>query len=148
MSNICVILRILLGGIFIVSGLEKLMASYQDFLYVVQGYEFLNSFLEGVVARVFPWVEFLLGIFLVLGLWTSWALRGISVLIFMFLCIVGQALLRGLDLSECGCFGSLFSFPLHVVLIFDSVLLCLFFFLMTKKDLVRNFSLDRYMGDS
>jgi hypothetical protein len=128
------------------SGFEKLVGPYQNFLYVVQSYAFLPIVLEEIVARLLPWIEFFLGVFLISGLWLKWTLRSTLVLFFMFILIVGQALLRKLPIDECGCFGGLISLPLSVVLMFDSVQLLLTGLLIKQEKHTGCFSLDRYFG--
>ena len=96
------ILRTFIGSIFLVSSLGKLLSPYQNFLYVVQAYQFLPSWGEVVVAQVFPWIELIVGVFVLLGLWTPWALRGALVLFAVFVVVVGQALIRNLPLESCG----------------------------------------------
>jgi len=142
--KIFVIIRILIGCLFVVSGFEKLIGPYQNFMYVVQSYEFLPTILEEVVARILPWGEFFLGVFLVFGLWLKWTLRLTLTLIVMFILIVGQALLRKLPIDECGCFGGLVSLPLYGVLIFDSMLLLLTSLLLKYKNRTNILSLDGY----
>ena len=71
-----ILLRVIIGGVFIFSGLGKLLSSYQNFLYVVQAYQLLPSWGETLVAQVFPWVELIIGTFVILGLWTHWSLKG------------------------------------------------------------------------
>lgn len=142
--NIFVVIRVLTGCLFVISGFEKLIGPYQNFLYVVQNYEFLPIVLEEIVARILPWGELFLGVFLVFGLWLKWALRSTLILFLMFVCIVGQALLRKLPIDECGCFGSLISLPLVAVLMFDSMMLLLTGLLMKKEERAGLFSLDRY----
>ncbi len=144
--KILVVIRILTGCLFVVSGFEKLIGPYQNFLYVVQSYEFCPTFVEGVVARVLPWIELFLGVFLITGLWLKWTLRFVLILFAMFICIVGQALLRGLPIDECGCFGSLISLPLAGVLALDSIMFFITGLLMTQEKLVRSFSLDQYFS--
>jgi len=138
-----VIIRILIGGLFIVSGFEKLIGPYQNFLYVVQSYEFLNPAMNELTARLLPWIELFLGVFIVLGLWLHWMLRALFFLIVLFILVVGQALIRDLPITECGCFGDLVSFPPYVVILFDSVLLVLTGLLIKRKESVELFSLDR-----
>ena len=144
MIKFFVIGRILIGCLFIVSGFEKLIGPYQNFLYVVQSYEFLPTLLEEMVARTLPWIELFLGVFLVVGLWLKWALRSIGMVIFLFILIVGQALLRKLPIDECGCFGGLISLPLYAVLIFDSMLFLLTGALLKQEKRINIFSLDQY----
>lgn len=142
--NIFVILRILIGSVFVISGFEKLIGPYQNFLYVIQSYAFLNVFWEEVAARVVPWLELFLGVFLIFGLWLGWVLRGLLVLVTAFIFVVTQALVRGLPIDECGCFGGLISFPPPVVLLLDSALLFLSALLLYRLDRTSSLSLDGY----
>jgi len=142
--KIFVVIRVLIGCLFIVSGFEKLIGPYQNFLYVVQSYEFLPIVLEEIVARILPWGELFLGVFLVFGLWLKWTLRSTLILFLMFVLVVGQALLRKLPIDECGCFGGLISLPLAAVLMFDGTMLLLTGLLMKKEKHTGLFSLDRY----
>ena len=144
--KILVVIRILIGCLFVVSGFEKLIGPYQNFLYVVQSYEFCPTIIEDIVARVLPWIELICGVFLITGLWLKWTLRSVLILFAMFICIVGQALLRGLPIDECGCFGSLISLPLAGVLVFDITMFFLTGLLMTKDKYVNSFSLDQYFS--
>ena len=128
------------------SGMEKLISPYQNFLYVIQQYQVLIPFFEEVTARVFPWVELILGVFLLLGLWLKWTLRGVMALFLVFVGIVGQAILRGLPIDECGCFGSLISLPLSTVMAFDFSVLILIGVLSKKIGNTEYFSLDRYFS--
>ena len=115
-----VLIRILIGGIFIVSGGEKLLQPYQNFLYVIQGYEFLNNaFLEKIAAHLFPWMEYGLGGLLLLGLWLKFSIIGVGLFTTSFIVVVGQAILRNLPVTDCGCFGDLLSVPLPVILGMD-----------------------------
>lgn len=145
--NVFVIARVLIGAIFVVSGFEKLIGPYQNFLYVVQGYELFPPLLENIAAHVVPWIEFFLGVFLLLGLWLKWVLRAVLVLIAVFVFVVAQALMRNLSLIECGCFGDFLTVPLYVILVFDAVMLFVVDFLMRKEERTIVFSLDRYFSN-
>ena len=134
----------MIGLIFVVSGAEKLIWPYQNFLYVIQGYQLVPPGLDEAVAQVFPWIEFLVGLFMVLGFWLHWTLRGVLVMVMTFILIVSQALIRKLPMDECGCFGELISFPLPVVILIDSTLLALTCLLIVKEKKTEAVSLDRY----
>lgn len=142
--NPFVVVRILIGILLIVSSSEKLIGPYQNFLYVVQNYQLLPGFLENVVARIFPWIELFVGVFLVLGLWLKAVLRAALVLLMIFIVVVAQALLRHLDIAECGCFGGLISVPPAKVMIFDSILLSLTGLMLFRFQRTVIFSLDQY----
>jgi len=146
--NILLFLRAVIAGVFILSGAEKLISPYQNFLYVVQGYELFNGIFDQAIAFIMPWIELILGVFVLFGLWLKTSLRLTLVLIVGFIIIVSQAILRGLPIEECGCFGDLLSLPLNYIIIFDSALfvitsLLLLFF---KKSSV--FSLDNYFSST
>ena len=138
------ILRIIIGSIFLVSSLGKLLAPYQNFLYVIQAYQLLPSWAEVLTAQIFPWIELIVGVFVLLGLWTSWGLRGALVLFGIFVTVVGQALLRGLSLENCGCFGEWIHLKPQTVIILDSLSLLLTCFLLGHLARARKFSLDAY----
>lgn len=123
--NIYVLIRIVLGCLFAVSGFEKIISPSQNFFYIVQTYDIFNGLFDRVIVWGVPWIEFLTGVFLLLGLWLKISLKALFVLISGFLFVVGQALTRRLPVDECGCFGGLFSFPLSVVFVMDAALLFL-----------------------
>lgn len=130
-SKLFILLRIALGSIFIISGFEKLAGPYQNFLFVIQSYDLLPPVFEELTARIFPWFELFIGLFLFLGLWLTKALLGSLLMSLTFMSVVSQAIIRKLPLDECGCFGELVSFPLHVVLMID-ISMCLCALLMLK----------------
>jgi len=138
------IFRIIIGSIFIFSGLGKLLSPYQNFQYVIQAYQLLPSWGEVCVAQIFPWIELSVGVFVFLGLWTPWALRGALVLFGIFVVVVGQALIRNLPLESCGCFGEWIHIQPQVVIIMDSVSLLLTLLLLRNLPYVKKFSLDSY----
>lgn len=138
------LLRIAIGSIFIVSGLGKALSPYQNFLYVIQAYQLLPSWAETLTAQAFPWIELLVGVFVFLGLWTPWALRGAIVLFGVFVTVVGQALMRGLELENCGCFGSWIHLKPQMVILLDSGSLLLSFLLLKNILEVKKLGLDTY----
>lgn len=140
--NLYVCIRILLGCIFLISGGEKLLGPYQNFLYIIQSYEVIPGPIDVLVARVFPWIEFLIGLFLILGFWTSTALKGFGICVAGFISIVSQALLRRLPIDDCGCFGELIHFPPQVILMFDVILFVLACMLLRKINETRKCGLD------
>ncbi len=143
-NKMFVVLRILIGMVLLVSGVEKTISPYQNFLYVIQAYQMLPGWLESVVAVVLPWVELLVGLFLVVGLWLPLMLNAALVIFAMFIVVVGQALLRGLPIDQCGCFGNSIHIAPRVIIIFDSVTLLLTYWLIRKLERTSFFSVDGY----
>ena len=139
-----VMLRVIIGAVFLVSSLGKLLSPYQNFQYVIEAYQLLPGWGEALAAQVFPWIELFVGLFVALGLWTVWGLRGALVLFGIFVVVVGQALVRGLPLENCGCFGELIHLKPQVVICMDSASLMLTALLLNNMPLVKKFSLDAY----
>lgn len=137
-----VAVRIAIGLLFFLVGGGKLLGHYQNFLYVIQSYDIFPPPMEELIARSLPWIEFFLGLFLILGLWMKVTLAGVLALFMGFLTVVGQALVRKLPLSECGCFGEWLSVPLPAIFGFDTVLLLLTLMMRVKLEKTSRFSLD------
>jgi len=140
------VVRLLIGGVFLLSGFMKLTQPFQNFQYVLQEYQIFSVVLENLIARTFPWIEFFLGVFLFLGLWTKWALKGSFLMFSAFLIVLTQALIRGLPVTECGCFGEAFSLPLPGMIVFDGAMFFLTSVLMENENKTALFSLDNYFN--
>ncbi len=122
--------RFLVAALFIVSGAEKLFGSPENFYYVLQAYAVFPDPLARLLSIIFPWLEFGAGVFLALGLWLRPVLILLAGISGSFVLVVGQAILRGLPIDNCGCFGDLVHLPLRGVILLDVttflfVLLCL-----------------------
>ena len=136
-------LRMLVGAIFVVSGFMKLMQPYQNFLLAVHGYQILSGMNAEIFAKTMPWVEFLIGVFLVLGLWSKLSLLVLWALNTLFIGVVGSAMIRRLPIHDCGCFGESFSLPLYQILLLDLALWFVFMCLAGFFDATRSFSFDK-----
>ncbi|MBF0511136.1 MAG: hypothetical protein HQL13_02285 [Candidatus Omnitrophica bacterium] len=139
-----VLIRLAIGCIFLLSSFSTLLSPYQNFLYVVQAYQMLPSWAELLVAHTMPWFELLVGFLVFFGLWTSLGLRLAAVLFGTFIVVVGQALLRGLPLESCGCFGEWIHLKPQMVLILDSASLLTVLLLLGRLQGVKNLSLDAW----
>lgn len=141
-------LRLLIGLIFTVSGYEKASGPSGNFLFIIQQYQVLPAFLAELAAAIFPWAEFLIGVFLLLGLWLPLTLRLSALTSATFMLLVGQAIVRRLPIDNCGCFGELLHLPLTTVIFVDlgmlvAALVCLRYFGQASK-----FSLDSLYSKS
>lgn len=140
------VLRLFIGGFFVMVGTDKVLSPYQNFLYVVQAYQIFPDVIETIVAIVFPWIELLLGLFLLLGLWLNWVLRVFLLTISAFILIISQALVRKLEIHDCGCFGGLFSSDIRHTLLIDICLWILVGLMLKMLDKASFCSLDRYFA--
>ncbi len=141
-NNIILGCRFLIAALFIVSGGEKLLGSSEDFYYVLQAYAVFPDPLARLISFVFPWVEFSTGVFLALGLWLRPVLALLTVISGSFILVVGQAIVRGLPIDNCGCFGELVHLPLRGVIVVDVTTLILALVCLKHGEAVSLFSVD------
>ena len=99
------ILRLILGATLLAGGGMKI-SDPVGFFSDLSGYgvPFPEIFLR-LVAAGLPWLEVFSGCGLILDFWSETIRPMVSVLWLIFVLMLGQALMRGLDLN-CGCFGS------------------------------------------
>lgn len=118
------ILRILVGGAFIVAGVLKI-ASPDKFAGDISNYRLLPHILINLVAILLPWVEVVAGFVVIIGPWVRAGAVVILAMTVMFFTVITSALARGLNI-ECGCFGTVGGKHIGLVnLAIDSTLLCL-----------------------
>jgi len=96
--------RLGIGCLFLWSSLPKIRQHY-DFLSSVYNYELIGPKLGMLTAMTLPWLELLVGVCLVGGIFVSGALLVSVGMAAMFTFVIGSALYRGLEIS-CGCFGA------------------------------------------
>jgi uncharacterized membrane protein YphA (DoxX/SURF4 family) len=119
------IIRILVGVLFIVSGLVKANDPLGLAYKMEEFFEVWNSSLEagtffarGALIGLFSWLhahslalsvfmialEIIAGVALLIGLWRRWVLNGLLLLIIFFTFLTAYAFLSG-KFRSCGCFG-------------------------------------------
>jgi len=140
------ILRVALGLLFFYSGFSKLIVPYQNFMYVIEGYQMLDHSVAMWVARTMPWVEVIGGLFLAAGLWTRAAAGVLWFLNWTFLVALGQALVRRLPIDDCGCFGEGIKLPLWATFAVDCVLWVLFSQLIRRHKNASRPGLDAWLA--
>ena len=59
--------------------------------------------IENLAALILPWLELIIGVFLIIGLFLEGTTSIIIALLIFFIIILSQAVLRGIDV-HCGCF--------------------------------------------
>jgi uncharacterized membrane protein YphA (DoxX/SURF4 family) len=99
------LVRLFLGVIFVWAGVEKI-AHPADFFSSLLDYDvpFPEAFLR-LVAVALPWLEAACGAALIANAWAETVRPVVAGLCLSFIAMLGEALLRGIDLSNCGCFG-------------------------------------------
>lgn len=118
--------RAALGGVFIFAGVAKL--PYIDTLiWEIKQYHILPHSLANAYGHVLPSLEIALGILLVLGLFLRISASVSTLLVLSFTIAKIVALVRGLDISICSCFGPAVPLLALQSLALDFVLLALAF---------------------
>lgn len=101
---------ILLGGVFLYASFDKIAAP-REFAKIVYRYQLAgpNDFFgvtpANVLAATLPWLEAVIGVLLVTGLWRREAAGIAAFLLVVFLAAVSYALVQGIDIANCGCFS-------------------------------------------
>ncbi|HYN30508.1 MAG TPA: MauE/DoxX family redox-associated membrane protein [Dermatophilaceae bacterium] len=95
--------RLVLGGALLVAGLLK-VGKPLTAERAVQAYELFPYELAGLIGRSLPFVEIVLGVLLVLGLFTRVTALVSTLLMVAFIAGIASAWARGLTI-DCGCFG-------------------------------------------
>ncbi len=98
------IFRVILGLIFIYSGIMKIIDT-PGFSNSIYNYRLLPDFLINFLAIILPWIEFITGLLLLLGITIKENTLIINALLIIFIIAVIINLFRGLDIN-CGCFGT------------------------------------------
>ena len=103
-TQIALVLRVLLGAVFVYAAYTKLRQSWLLFALSIDSYQLLPEWGVYAVARTLPWLELVLGILLIAGVW----LRVLSVvaagILALFFTVMVVAYFRGGGI-DCGCFG-------------------------------------------
>ena len=102
-DHIVLVLRLVLGAIFIVAGASKI-GHGAEFAAQIAGFRILPQPVIAPMALALPFLEVLLGGYLVLGLFTRTAGWIAVLLLALFDGAIASAVIRGMTVS-CGCFG-------------------------------------------
>jgi uncharacterized membrane protein YphA (DoxX/SURF4 family) len=101
-----VILRVLLGSLFVFGGYMKLKSPLA-FSYAIKGFKIeLPDNLLVDLSFIIPWTEIVAGVCLICGFFTRGAAFVIVVMMAFFIALIASAMWRGVML-KCGCFGKL-----------------------------------------
>jgi len=107
--------RLILGAVFAYAGIAKI-ASPREFARIVVNYHVLPEKMAVYFAFILPWIELMLGIFIIIGLRVKETALALSSLLVAF---AGAVLIRYLNgaAAGCGCFSMKSSGPESLFLI-------------------------------
>ena len=97
-----IIFRIILGAVFIYASIDKIQ-NPEIFSQNIDNFHFFPIFLNNMIALILPWIELFVGICLIMNIFISGASVITIALYMIFIIILSQAVLRGIDV-HCGCF--------------------------------------------
>ncbi|MFQ6678018.1 MAG: MauE/DoxX family redox-associated membrane protein [Fidelibacterota bacterium] len=101
-NNIVLLFRLILGVMFIYASLDKI-AHPEEFAKQIGYYKALPFGLENTVAIILPWTELIIGLCFLIGIFVDGATLLSIIMMIVFILMISQAMLRGIDIS-CGCF--------------------------------------------
>ncbi len=102
--TVILIFRVILGVVFIWASLDKIVdpAAFSE---NIDNYHATPVAINNLVALILPWLELLVGIGLISGVYVKPSAYLSGGMLLLFIILLGQALLRGINL-HCGCFSS------------------------------------------
>ena len=105
MNRFCYfVARVALGAVFVYASYDKVLHP-GAFTEAVYNYQILPDDLINLTAVVLPWLELVLGILLILGIWAPGATVLGTLLLTIFMGAILFNFARGMDIS-CGCFST------------------------------------------
>lgn len=96
--------RLILGGVFVYASFDKIIHP-EAFAEVVHKYQILPDTFIKLTAIVLPWLELVVGAFLIFGFWMPGAVLMSNLLLMTFTGALLFNIARGFDIS-CGCFST------------------------------------------
>lgn len=121
--------RWILGGIFIYASYDKILhpAAFAEIIY---RYQLFPDVLINLIAIILPWLELIMGLFLIAGVWMSGTVVWSNVLLISYIGALVFNLYRGLDI-HCGCFSTTEGSPIDIrTVLWDTAFLALSLFLL------------------
>ncbi|MBV8067829.1 MAG: DoxX family membrane protein [Candidatus Eremiobacteraeota bacterium] len=103
MESAVLVVRVLLGALLLAAGVLK-VGHPAELAASIAGFRLLPAFVVGPLALALPYIELLLGAYLVAGLFTKVAAAIAAVQFAAYAAAVASAVLRHIP-ANCGCFG-------------------------------------------
>ena len=128
--------RLILGMIFVYASYDKILHP-KAFAEVIYNYQILPDGFINVTAIFLPWLEMLMGIFLITGFWMPGTVIWCNTLLVVYIGALCFNLARGLDI-DCGCFSTTKGRSISIeTILWDAAFLALsgylFFFVFIKR---------------
>ncbi|MFM8720551.1 MAG: MauE/DoxX family redox-associated membrane protein [Chthoniobacterales bacterium] len=96
------VIRLILGGLFLAAGLSKVGAPLKTLATIYSYQIVVPDWIASTIAYGLPWMEILLGLAMLAGLWLPVTTGWIAAMLAMFALLTMQAWWRDLPI-DCGC---------------------------------------------
>lgn len=128
LSKAITVIRLLLGILFLISGIGKLISG-SDARYLVEllatEFYWLIEYATAIVIAT-SIIELVLAVFLIWNKFLKWALAGTLAMLIGFSSVLSYFYFQGMSVENCGCFGAFgFASGLEFTLIRNAVLILL-----------------------
>ncbi len=130
LAYLSLILRLLVGGTLVFSGVTKLPV-HSDFVEIVNSYQILPEILGTVYALILPWAEFVLGAYLFLGILVRPS-AFVSVLMAISFTVANVISILGGEKYCSSCFGEAVILPTPFSLAIDVLIILAGVYLVIK----------------
>lgn len=135
-------LRLFLGSTFIASAVAKLPMQ-ERFIDVVKDYHMLPDFLASFYGSVLPWLELLLGVYILLGMMIKQSSFTIILIAATFMVANIGAISKGME--HCGtCFGEAFPLSAPAALALDFIVIIAAVVLLVHGHRAQKLSVDEW----
>ncbi|UCE65203.1 MAG: DoxX family membrane protein [Candidatus Zixiibacteriota bacterium] len=103
-KQILLISRIVLGGLFIYSSIDKIIDPLA-FATIIHHYRLAPPNMINFAAVVIPWIELIAGVFLIFGIRLKASALTINLMLVFFTVVLAITAFRGINVA-CGCFST------------------------------------------
>jgi putative oxidoreductase len=97
-------LRVLLALVFLYAAYTKLRQPWMLFAMSIDAYQLFPQWAVLLLGHWLPWLELLIGVFLLVGVLLRYVAAGATVLLIIFFALMTRAFIKGMTI-DCGCFG-------------------------------------------
>jgi uncharacterized membrane protein YphA (DoxX/SURF4 family) len=102
--RLILVARLVLGMVFLYAAYTKLRQPWEIFALSIDSYQVLPPWAVFAVARTLPWLELVIGVLLLAGVFTLWVSAASTALLGAFFALMVYEYGKGAGI-DCGCFG-------------------------------------------
>lgn len=101
---VTILLRLLLGGVFLYAAYTKLREPWEVFAMSIAAYGLLPEWGVWAAARMLPWLELVLAVVIISGYGLRYSSLATTGLLGIFFAVMLYSFAKGMGI-DCGCFG-------------------------------------------